>query len=373
MAWSISHAVPCRSSTLLTSVASSLIRMRAVAASRRTPVLLPLPLPRHTKHVTSEPPQVFMSYSHDDDEHRDWVLRLSRRLRSNGVDVCLDRWDVSLGGNLAHYMERAADHKYRVIAVASENYSRKCNDREGGAGVESQMLSARLYADLDSNAVIPLIRNNPNNPPVLPAFLAGRMYEDFRDDASQENSYERLLREIHGVLVDAAPPLGPNPLEGRTAVEASLAIRNSPERWRNPANRGDVEFVYSQNSGRFRLGSGASQFTLDVGKRGLGTVYVLNDPSDIANVAVINQARERAELLADVSQFDTSSRIVDARAGDAVALHNRNGFWALAYITKIHAREALNRELVINFRFEIQLDRTPNFSGFEFPGADAAS
>jgi hypothetical protein len=69
-----------------------------------------------------------MSYSHDSEEHCDWVLQLSHRLRSNGVDVCLDRWNVSLGGNLAHYMERAANREYRVIAVVSENYSRKCND-----------------------------------------------------------------------------------------------------------------------------------------------------------------------------------------------------------------------------------------------------
>lgn len=319
----------------------------------------------------SDAPQVFMSYSHDDEALRAWVLQLSTRLRSNGVDVCLDRWNVSLGGNLAHYMERTADRKYRVIAVVSENYSRKCNGRDGGTGVEGQMLSARLFADLDSNAVIPIIRNNPSNPPVLPAFLSGRLYEDFRDDASQEDAYERLLREIHGVPVDAAPPLGPNPLEGRTAVEASLATRNAPDRWHNPSDHGDVEFVYSQNSGRYKLGSGTAQFTLNVGERGFGTVYVLNDPGDIANVAVINRARERVDLLADVSQFDLSSRIVDARAGDAVVLHNRNGFWALAYITRVHAREALNRELVINFRFEIQLDRTPNFSGFMFPNCDA--
>lgn len=168
-----------------------------------------------------------MSYSHDDDEHRDWVLQLAYRLRGNGVDVCLDRWDVALGGNLAHFMERAADDAYRVIAVVSETYSKKCNDRTGGAGVEAQMLSARLYAELDSNAVIPIIRNNPNAE--LPAFLGGRLWQDFRDAATQEAAYERLLRDIHGVAVDAVPPIGPNPFEGRTETEAKLAIRNSPE------------------------------------------------------------------------------------------------------------------------------------------------
>lgn len=308
-----------------------------------------------------------MSYSHDDDEHRDWVLQLATRLRGNGVDVCLDRWNVSLGGNLAHYMERAANQNYRVIAVVTEKFTEKCDDRTGGAGAEAQMLSARLFDDLSSDAVIPIIRNNPSNPPALPAFLRGRMWEDFRNDAARETAYENLLREIHGMPVDAAPPLGPNPLEGRTPIEASLAIRNSPDRWHSPAVQGEVEFIYSQNSGNYKLGSGAAQFTLNIGKRGHGTFYVLRDPADIANVAVINKARDRRELFGDVSDFDLSSRIVDAAQGDAVILHNQNGYWALVYITEVFRREALNRELVMTFRYEIQLDRTPNFSQFDFP------
>lgn len=310
-----------------------------------------------------------MSYSHDDDEHKDWVLQLAHRLRGNGVDVCLDRWGLALGGNLTHFMERTADHTYRVIAVISETYSRKCNDRKGGAGVEAQMLSARLYDDLDSDDVIPIIRNNPTA--ALPAFLSGRLYEDFRDAATQEAAYERLLREIHGIAVDAAPPIGPNPFEGRTEIEATLEVRNSPGRWHSPAFQGDVEFVYSQNSGHYKIGSGTTEFTIDIGQRGMGMVYVLNDPPDIANVAVINRVQQRTELLTDVSQFDTSSRIVDARAGDAVVLHNRNGFWALVYIKKVYARQALNQELVIDFRYEIQPNRTTDFSGFAFPGMDA--
>jgi hypothetical protein len=233
-------------------------------------------------------PRVFMSYSHDDDQHSDWVLQLASRLRGNGVDVCLDRWDVTLGGNLGHYMERAADDAYRVIAVVSETYSRKCNDRAGGAGVEAQMLSARLFNDLGSGAVIPIIRNNPKNPPDLPAFLGGRMWQDFRDAATEEAAYERLLRDIHGVAVDAAPPVGPNPFEGRTEVQATLAIRNSPGRWHSPAFQGDVEFVFSQNSGQYKLGSGTSEFTLKVDAYIRG-IRAYRDPSDIANIASFNQ------------------------------------------------------------------------------------
>lgn len=305
---------------------------------------------------------MFMSYSHDDDEHSDWVLALASRLRSNGVDVCLDRWDVALGGNLARFMERAADDSYRVIAVISETYARKADEREGGAGFEAQMLSARLYQDLDTDQVIPLIRNNPAKSPRLPAFLGGRLWLDFRDVSVAEDSYEKLLRELHQVPVEVAPPLGANPFEGKSDTEARLEIRNSPSRWHSPGLAGDIEFVYTQNSGHYTLGSGQCQFTLDIGIRGQRSVYALRDPTDIRHVAVIEGLEGREALLTDVSQFDTSSRIVDVAVGDAIVLHNQHGYWAIVYVNALFERQALNRERVMRFRYVIQSDRTADLS-----------
>ena len=51
-------------------------------------------------------PTVFISYSHDDESHKDWVLQLATRLRSNGLNVLLDRWNLKLGQDLASFMER---------------------------------------------------------------------------------------------------------------------------------------------------------------------------------------------------------------------------------------------------------------------------
>lgn len=306
-------------------------------------------------------PWVFMSYSHDSEEHRNWVAALAERLRANGVDVCLDRWDVTLGGNLTYFMERTANTQYRVIVVVSEDYTRKADSRAGGAGVEAQMLSSSLYENLGSNRVIPIIRNNPEGPK-LPAFLSGRRWEDFRDDAVAEVAYEKLLREIHGHPIEAAPPLGPNPFLGTTDVEAQLAIRNSPSRWHHPGMTGEVEFTYSQNSGKFTLGSGPCQFTLELGYRDDRSVYVLNDPADILNVAVIERVATRPDVLRDVSQFDTSSRIVDAAPGDAIVLHNEQGYWAIVTVHDIYERAALNTEHVIRFHYSINSGRSPDFT-----------
>jgi hypothetical protein len=46
-------------------------------------------------------PKVFISYSHDDMEHKLWVKELATLLRSHGVDIILDQWDLRLGSDLA--------------------------------------------------------------------------------------------------------------------------------------------------------------------------------------------------------------------------------------------------------------------------------
>ena len=42
----------------------------------------------------AETPKVFISYSHDSDAHKQWVIDLGTRLRRHGVDVVLDHWDT---------------------------------------------------------------------------------------------------------------------------------------------------------------------------------------------------------------------------------------------------------------------------------------
>jgi hypothetical protein len=62
---------------------------------------------RRTKvENTTDTPKVFISYSHDSDEHKNWVLQLATRLRSNRVDANIDRWNIKLGSDIAKIMEK---------------------------------------------------------------------------------------------------------------------------------------------------------------------------------------------------------------------------------------------------------------------------
>ena len=68
-----------------------------------------------------EPPKVFASYSHDSDEHKEWVLKLSCKLRESGVDVILDQWDLGLDIDRILFMERLSTTD-RVLVIYTDNY-----------------------------------------------------------------------------------------------------------------------------------------------------------------------------------------------------------------------------------------------------------
>ena len=101
-------------------------------------------------------PEVFISYSHDNEEHKEWVLQLATRLRSNGVDVILDRWNVKIGSNLAAFMEKGLTEAHRVICICSDKYVEKANNGIGGARYEKQIISAEYLQDQNKDWVIHL-------------------------------------------------------------------------------------------------------------------------------------------------------------------------------------------------------------------------
>ena len=140
-------------------------------------------------------PSIFVSYSHDSESHMAWVLQLATRLRANGVDILLDRWNLDLGQDVAAFIENGLSQSKRVLCICSENYVRKANNKEGGVGYEKRIMTAEIMENLDTNWVVPVIRNNSGDPKV-PTFLGSCLYIEFREDRLYETQYEKLLRSL---------------------------------------------------------------------------------------------------------------------------------------------------------------------------------
>jgi TIR domain-containing protein len=162
--------------------------------------------------VAMAPVRVFISYSHDSEAHKAWVLKLASDLRAGSVDASLDRWDLAFGQDTSAFMQRGITESDRVVLVCTEKYVNKAEAGSGGVGYERLIVTAELVQNIDTKKFIPLIRDN--GPKKTPTFLGPRLHVDFSDDAQYQAKLEELLREILGEPSAVKPPLGPNPFSG---------------------------------------------------------------------------------------------------------------------------------------------------------------
>lgn len=170
-------------------------------------------------------PLLFISYSHDSDEHKAWVLKLATDVRANGVDATLDQWDLAPGQDVAAFMERGIVNASRVLMICTSPYVEKAEAGTGGVGYERLIVTAEVVQSVDTKKFIPVVRANSGEVKV-PRFLGPRLYIDFSDDAQYDAKLEELLRELLGSPSLVKPPLGSSPFSG-TPSPGIVALRST--------------------------------------------------------------------------------------------------------------------------------------------------
>jgi hypothetical protein len=156
-------------------------------------------------------PRVFVSYSHEDQDHDTWVLGITASLRRNGVDATLDKWDLRPGYDTTLFMESQIRDSDYVILVCTPEYARKSNIPRGGVGYEKNIISAEMLQSQDLKPkFIPILRTGDFHA-ALPTYLGSKYAIDFRATRDQDEALDELLRAIYEVPPPSKPPLGPNP------------------------------------------------------------------------------------------------------------------------------------------------------------------
>ena len=162
--------------------------------------------------------RAFISYSHDSQAHKDWVIGLATTLRQKGVDVVLDQWDVDYGDDLPGFMEKGITTSDRVIAVCTDQYIRKANEGIGGVGYEKTICTAEMLSSEENRRkFIPVVRNVSGDQK-LPTFFGAMYYADLSDGQDEEAVVSDLVRRIHEIP-KSKPPLGSSPFVPEQAPE----------------------------------------------------------------------------------------------------------------------------------------------------------
>jgi hypothetical protein len=159
-------------------------------------------------------PKIFISYSWSTPQHEQWVLDLAERLSGDGVVVVLDKWDLKEGQDKHIFMEQMVNDTNikKVLVVCDTVYQTKANERTGGVGTETQLISQKVYESTNQEKYIPIVREyDASKKPCIPHYMANRIYIDLSSDEKFEENYQKLIRNLYDKPLIKRPALGTPP------------------------------------------------------------------------------------------------------------------------------------------------------------------
>jgi len=196
-----------------------------------------MPDPQESKPIPS--PKVFVSYAQSE-ERTPWISDICKRLIYDGVDVVVDLWDLEHGADLNAFMERCVNDASitRVLMVCDLLYCQKANERKGGVGKETQIISEEVYNSVGANKFIPIFcALQDDGKPSLPTYLKSRYAINFSTPEKVEENWEILLRDLFEQPLHQKPPLGKPPAYITTPQLPARPSTSKFASWRQAIHR----------------------------------------------------------------------------------------------------------------------------------------
>ena len=279
-------------------------------------------------------PKLFISYSHDNKEHKEWVKKLATDLRQDmGVDVILDQWDLKIGGDLSLFMEQGVSESSLVMCVCSDTYIQKANKGIGGSGYEKMILTRDLIQNTNVDYIIPVMRCNQNKE--LPIFLGTKLYIDFSNDDMYCEKLWELVARIYNEDIIQKPTLGENPFSQKVKNEVTVRTAIEKSTYHDPKMNGDVSFNFKNNNGQFIIGSGDYEFCTMWSECGAKSIYAYKDR---VNMIGYREGTSEFPQNRDFSEFDFTSRTREISIGEVLIWMNDKGKFVATKITDINVK-----------------------------------
>ena len=295
-------------------------------------------------------PKVFISYSHDDENHKTWVKELATKLRKNGIDAILDQF-TPLGTDLPLFMEQGLSESHKVLCICSNIYNEKANVGKSGVNYEKRIISQELMKETTSAWVIPIIRNNGSDEK-RPKFLSGLKYISFEDDALFGENYYSLLVELHNEK--HLPPIGKSPFDHDLGVIGKIDEMNQITKSLSSSvnSSGRVRFNFLANSGHFIIGSDENEFNTSWSEAGYNTIHAYKDY--VYAIALTSKEINLEDF--SIQKYDFSSRTRTASIGDTLIWINRHGKILLTKIERIEIENNLKHWIELTYQIVSMLE-----------------
>lgn len=142
---------------------------------------------------------VFVSYSHESDEHNERVAKLVAELRSNGIETTYDE-DMKFGQRMSDYMLYSIQKSQYVLYICTPEYKRKADNLEKGVGFETTIITSEIYACRNDLKFIPVLFNGTWND--VPYWALGVKGVDLSNFFTYEEQLNMLISNLKNDTLD---------------------------------------------------------------------------------------------------------------------------------------------------------------------------
>jgi len=145
--------------------------------------------------IPDDKPILFISYSWDSEEHRNWVLKLAWELQQSGAFYVIVDKMLKKGQHFTRFMDVAIQKANYVLVIGTPNYLKKYSNGSGGAAYEETIITQELMANVDSGKFIPILKDG-DYASSFPAILKGISGYNFKDDSQYESNVEEIISDL---------------------------------------------------------------------------------------------------------------------------------------------------------------------------------
>lgn len=143
--------------------------------------------------------KIFISYSWTPESNKKKVNELVQKLHDSGFEVIIDQTHLKYGYDKYAFMERMITDPSisKVLIICNKDYTQKADNRIGGVGDESMIITPELYGKVEQSKFIPVVfEKDRNGNPYLPVYLKRIMHVDLSNKKQYDTFYYRLVQQM---------------------------------------------------------------------------------------------------------------------------------------------------------------------------------
>ncbi len=146
------------------------------------------------KNIQTSKKEVFITYSWDNESHKDKVLSFNNFLREKGFESEMDRSKTNGNTSLdfRKMMHNIITDYPKVIIVLSKGYKEKANDFKSGVGIEYDMIIKDFDKSVNKYILISFCDISDD---IIPVFFREKEILDLRNKENQNILFSKLMNE----------------------------------------------------------------------------------------------------------------------------------------------------------------------------------